>query len=67
MKTLQQQDINAVSGGCFQTEDGEYFDIILVDPNSGMYMPVPCMHLHASDPLPPAPREPKPRPGQMYP
>ena len=65
MKTLQQQDINAVSGGCFQTDDGEYFDVIEVAP--GRYMPVPCMHLHASDPLPSAPRDPKPRAGQMYP
>lgn len=65
MKTLQQHDINAVSGGCIPTGDGDYFDVLEVAP--GIYMPVPCMHIHASDPLPPAPREPKPRPGQSYP
>lgn len=65
MKTLQQHDINKVSGGCVSGGDGEYYDLIEVAP--GMYQLTPCQHIYAFDPLPPAPREPKPRPGQQYP
>jgi hypothetical protein len=68
MKTLQQQDINKVSGGCISGGDGEYYDLIEIAP--GMYQLTPCQHIHFVCDLTPAPkepREPQPKPGTKYP
>jgi hypothetical protein len=61
MKTLQQQEVNAVSGGCFLGGDGEYYDLIPMDPEGRVYQLAPCLHPHTADPLPPTrrPREPQ--------
>lgn len=50
MKTLQPQEINAVSGGAFQHSDGNWYEMIEVAP--GRFQMVPATPPLANNPPP---------------
>lgn len=59
MKTLSLAETNMTAGGCFQTPDGDWFDLIEVAP--GIFMPVPCNRpLQGPSTTPPRGRNPAP-------
>jgi hypothetical protein len=45
MRSMQTQELAAVSGGCYQDSNGDWFDIFY-DPTTGVSWPTTCKHPH---------------------